>query len=389
MQLKTIIALGGCAFAFGDVLCALAPSLALLLTGRVIQAVGTGLTMPLVFTLIMQQVPLAQQGSFNGTAGMLIALAPSLGPTYGGLVTQLLIWRLIFWFVLPVGIISGLVAILNVEQVQKTVKQTFPFWQFLLVVAALVLIALGFNSAGSAGFLAPQFYLPILIAVVFLILFTRLALNAQVSLINVRIFRNGAFLKALCVYFVIQFVQIGINFLLPNFAQLALGTDAMTAGLMLLAGSLISAVLSPLAGRWMDNVGVKKPLRLGSCLLIFALVLFAFSVQHLTVAKIVVFYILYMAGFSLMFNNALTYGLQRLPERQMGDGNGTFNTLQQYAGSLGTAVMAAMLAFGAQLNPQAKAGIQTIAGSQLAFWVALGLIILVTIVVFSITDQTD
>lgn len=372
------------AFVLGGIICALAPSLPLLIAGRVIQALGTGLTMPLVFSLIMTNIPLAAQGKFTGTAGMLIALAPSLGPTYGGFVTQLWTWQLVFWITLPIGIISGLVALMNVEQGLAVKGEKFPFTQFILIVASLILIALDFNSAGTTGFLAPQFYGPLVIALILLYFFVKVSTGAQAPLINLRIFKQTAFSKALSIYFTIQFIQIGLTFVLPNFAQLALGKNALVSGLLLLAGSLVSAILSPLSGKFLDTVGIQKPLRGGSIFIVVALACFVLFAKHLTLILLALFYIIYMVGFSLMFNNSLTFGLQSLQPAQIGDGNAVFNTLQQYAGSLGTAIMAALLGLGGQLHPQLSVAQQTISGNQITLWVSFVIILIVAVLAFSV-----
>lgn len=114
---------------------------------------------------------------------------------------------------------------------------------------------------------------------------------------------------------------------------------------MLLAGSLCSAILSPLAGKLMDRRGIRRPFQIGSGFLLLATLSLAGLAQHLSVGLIIGLFVGFQIGFSCLFNNALTYGLQQLPPQLMGDGNALFNTLQQYSGSLGTAIMAVLITF--------------------------------------------
>ncbi len=388
-RLRTIIGVGGSAFVLGGVLCALAPSLTILLLGRIIQAIGTGFAMPLVFALIMRQVPFAKQGRYTGTAGMLIALAPSLGPTYGGLMTQLLSWRLVFWLTLPIGIISWWVAARHLKQTWKTERQSFPWGQFILIVAALGLMTLAFNTIGSAGFTSPRFYGLFLVACVVLAGFIGVASRSDQPLIQLTIFKHGTFSRALLLYFLIQFVQIGLTFLLPNFTQLVLGKNAMVSGLMLLAGSLTSAVLSPIAGIVMDRRGATAPLRIGASFLLFTMILFAALATRLSIPLIIGLFVLFQIGFSFMFNNLLTFGLQQLPRPNIGDGNAAFNTLQQYSGSLGTAIMAALLAFGGKLQPAATTVVQTQLGTQIALGLSLVVMLVVWGLAFTLKNQRN
>lgn len=373
---RTLINVGGGGFLLGGLLCAFAPNLLVLLLGRIIQAVGTGFALPLVFAQIMTQIPFNAQGRFTGTAGMLIALAPSLGPTYGGIVTQLLSWRLIFGITLPFGLMAWLVTVRNIRQTQPPVKQAFPMIEFALIVLALFLTILGINNVAGHGFSGRFVYFPLGLALIALIGFSYRATRRPHPLIHLQVFHQGTFTRALLVYFLIQLIQIGLTFLLPNFAQLALGQGIMLSGLMLLAGSLCSAVVSPFTGKLMDRVGIQIPARIGNGLLIGATLAMALLARHLTVGLIIILFAVFQVGFGFLFNNTLTFGLQQLPSNLIGDGNAVFNTLQQYSGSLGTAIMATLIAAGAQLAPHTTQAVQTTHGTQLALWFGVILIIL-------------
>lgn len=364
-------------FVLGGIVCALAPSLSLLMIGRLIQGVSTGLGMPLVFATIMSQIPLAIQGQYMGTAGLLIALAPSLGPSYGGLINQTLNWRAIFLIVMPIGIIAGIVGILAMPKVQKTKQMRFPLVQFGLLLIALVGLILGFNSIGTKGLTSILTWGSLLVGILALVGYVQLARRSQRPLIDLRIFKNGQFNLAIILYFSVQFVQLGQTFLLPQLAQLVLHQGSFAAGAMLLTGSLVAAFLSPIAGRLLDQYGVRVVALIGCSFVVVATVGMSLLVNgHLTSLLIIGGYLLYMIGFSFVFNNVLTYGLQQLPQNLLGDGNAAFNTLQQYAGSMGTAVVSAILAVS---TTQSNTTATILRGGQIAYWIlaVIGLILLV------------
>lgn len=184
------------------------------------------------------------------------------------------------------------------------------------------------------------------------------------------------------IYVFLQLVQISLTFVIPNLAQLTFNQSALVAGFLLLAGSLLSSFLGPVMGRLLDDRGPHFPLIAGSLCIMASLILFTVFIAHLTILTIIAFHVLYMLGFSMMYNNTMTLGLQQLNGPQIGDGNALFNMLQQYAGSIGTAVMAGIIAIGG-------AGIQNgatavLSGSRLAFIVLFCFTVAIALLAFAL-----
>ncbi|NME34742.1 multidrug efflux MFS transporter [Lactobacillus sp. MRS-253-APC-2B] len=347
-KLRSLIITSTLAFIVGGLLCALAPQLWVLLLGRLIQGISTGLAMPLLFFIIMQQVPFAMQGTYAGLGGMVIGLAPSLGPTYGGLITQFINWRVIFRIVLPIGIIFGLNGIVNVQQLSKPTAIRFQLLQYLLVAIGFICLEMGLNNAGTSGF-------------------GYLTSHREHPLVNTNVFADSIYLPCLLLYFMVQFIQIGMTFLLPNCAQLTLHQNSFVVGLMLLLGALISAVLLPLTGRLLDQSGIKKPLIFGALFTNLAVILMYVFSGQLSMWSLTIFYAVYMVGFGFLFNNVMTYGLQHLKPQLVGDGNALFSTLQQYAGSIGTAGVSTILAITAAQLPHQSTVVQTAMGTKYSY----------------------
>lgn len=366
-KLRQLVIFSTLCFVIGGLLCAMAPQLWLLLLGRLIQGVSTGIAMPLLFFVIMQQIPFELQGTYAGLGGMVIGLAPSLGPTYGGLVTQFINWRVIFWIVLPIGIIFGLIGMANIQQLSKPIKIRFQLLQYILVAVGFICLEMGLDSVATKGFSSPAFYGNVIVAVIALVLFGRLTSHKEHPLVNTNVFKDHIYLPCLLLYFMVQFIQIGMTFLLPNCAQLTLHQNSFVSGMMLLLGALISAVLLPLTGRMLDQSGIKRPLIFGALFTNLAVVLmYAFSSQ-LSMWSLTIFYAVYMVGFGFLFNNVMTYGLQHLQPQLIGDGNALFSTLQQYAGSIGTAFVSTILALSAAKLPHQSTVVQTALGTKNAY----------------------
>ncbi|OWP36594.1 MFS transporter [Limosilactobacillus fermentum] len=378
---RTILTVSVLASFFGGVICAAALNLPMILLGRVIQGAGTGMALPLLFTIIMTQVPRQQQGTYVGTAGMIIALAPSLGPTYGGTVLDLLDWRYNFIFTLPLIAIFGWVAIKNAIKNQPE-RHRFQLAEYLAIVVSLVALTLAVNQldAGLGDPLVSGGLLLFLAALVAFVVLTRRAGGHH--LLNLRILTNLAFTYSLLIYVFLQLVQISLTFVIPNLAQLTFNQSALVAGFLLLAGSLLSSFLGPVMGRLLDDRGPRFPLIAGSLCIMASLILFTVFIAHLTILTIIAFHVLYMLGFSMMYNNTMTLGLQQLNGPQIGDGNALFNMLQQYAGSIGIAAMAVIIAIGG-------AGIQNgatavLSGSRLAFIVLFCFTVAIALLAFAL-----
>lgn len=333
------IFIAGAIFAIiGDLLCALAGNFPMLLLGRLIQAIGTGISLPLLFNIILERAPLAKRGVFMGLGGLIISLAPALGPTFGGIVVYFLTWRDIFWIVLPLMII-GLVLGFAIEQVTPLRKERFDWLRLFLLAIVFISLTLGFNTVSTLGWINGQFGLALIVMVIALIAFIAVSKHSQRVLVNLDIFKNPVFSMALLAYVFIQFTNIGINFVLPNYAQIADHATSLIAGIIMLPGSLISGLLNPLWGRMYDEMGAKRPITIGNSIYFLAIILFAVTSFHLSPILILVYYALFAIGMTMSFSNTMTYALTIVGSEYEADANAVFNTLQQFAGSIGTAVV--------------------------------------------------
>jgi EmrB/QacA subfamily drug resistance transporter len=369
---KRLLIAGLAAFTVGDILCFSAPSLVLLMLGRVLQGISTGIVLPLLFALIMRWVPRAYQGRYIGSAGMTVALAPSLGPTFGGLITNFTSWRVIFISVLPLALIFGILSIGTVEKEPARTRK-FPWIQFLLLAIFFVGLTLGLNGLATLGALT---WLELGVSAAALGAGLYLMSHQKTQLIQLGIFRTRLFRLSLILYFLVQFIQMGMTFLLPNFAQEVLGQNSMIAGLLLLPGSLLSAVLQPVTGRFFDRHGMRGLLLSGGIGSLIAILGFFLLRNHLSITTIAILFAAYMFGFSCVFNNSLTVGLQNLKPSLIGDGNALFNTFQQYSGSLATGLVAAIVTGApalAQIRQQAAAFQY---GADWSFRLLLGMVVL-------------
>ncbi|GAX03680.1 major facilitator superfamily transporter [Secundilactobacillus pentosiphilus] len=342
-KIRSIFIFAGLSFIVGSFVCGLAPNFMTLLIGRLIQAVATGYAIPLLFAIILQQIPVARLGLFMGIGGMVVGVAPSIGPTYGGMNTYLFSWREIFWFILPVVVIAVLLGSFTITQKIKTRRDTFDLFGLILLGISFFLVAEGFTEAGNFGWLSSQFWGFLIAGLVVMALFVYHSFHSDRDLLDLSIFKSPTFVLSIMAYFLIQLMNIGISYLLPNYSQLVFGANSLAAGAAILLGSLVSGIVQPISGRLLDSHGAGYPIRIGSTLIVIAMLLFAIFGLHLTIPLIVFFYLIFGLGFGFSFGNVMTNGIKQVDDSLQQDANAAFNTSQQYAGSIGTAIMAAIL----------------------------------------------
>ena len=373
---RQLFVTGAGLFILGALICALAPNFPILLVGRLIQAGCAGIAIPLMVNVVVESVPRAKLGFYMGMTGLILMIAPASGPTFGGIMVSLADWRMIFWSTIPVEALVLIFGVRAIQQYTPTQAVKFDWRQFVLLAVAFVAVMLGFNSLTTAGWLSWQFLGGLVLGILALLGYVRVAKTSDRPLLKLEIFRNPIFTYSFFAYVILQFCNIGINFALPNYVQIVVGASSLAGGLMLLPGSLITAILQPWFGHLLDEHGAKLPILLGSSLFLVAALGFTVLGQHLSVVIVAVLYIVYSIGRSMAFSNTMTNGLKEVTIEQRADANAIYNTGQQFAGSLGTTILAALMSSvkGGGLS-YAHA---TALGSQLAF----GLILVLSIVNF-------
>lgn len=364
-------------FFIGSLVIGTANSFPIMLLGRIIQGLSTGLSVPLMFHLILSSVPRDRLATYTGMAAMIISLAPALGPTYGGILTEMWSWRMIFWLLMPFILLVLLLGIKNLTLQPEAPDDQFDIIGFMIISAILFLLDFAFSEAAKFGFDSFRFISLLVTSLILSVIYYHYNLHSSRHLIDFAIFKSKIVSWHILGYFLLQFINIGLSFVIPQVAQLVLGQNSSTAGLMLLPGALLGAITAPLAGRLMDYLGRPLPIVIGHCILLvgtFAYVIFS---HNLTVTLIVIFYMLVRLGFNLAYGNTITDASLNVAPQQKADINAAFNMAQQYAGSFGTGVLAAII--GVYQAQPGKVATTTSNGAGVDYWLLFGLAIITLI----------
>ncbi|MFR0610203.1 MFS transporter [Limosilactobacillus mucosae] len=365
------------AFMIGDLLCALAVSFPMLLAGRLIQAIATGFSTPMMFFLIFTQIPRERLGVMNGMAGMVISLAPALGPTYGGAVLATGSWRVIFWLILPLALLSLIAGQLTIRNQPVGNSQPFSFLALLLLAGSLFSIITGVARFGNSGWTSSCGML-LLLGLILFVGFVWQNKRGKTQLFDLSVFSQITVRFAEWTYFSLQFINIGASLVLPIYCEYVLHASSLTAGMVLLPGSLLGAVMAPLSGFLADRYGYGLPTRIGSVLIVLGTVGLLVFQAYLTPLYVMVLFIVMRLGFNAAFSNTIANASTLVSKEKSTDVNSIFNMTQQFAGSLGVGVMTALIALN-QNNGQGSMAIRTFKGSRLDF----GLLVVLAISVLA------
>ena len=357
-------------FLLGVLLDSYAPTMTILLVGRLLQGVGTGIALPLMFDIILTKSPVEKKGLMMGVGTMTTSIAPAIGPTYGGMLLNTLGWRSIFWFliVLLVGsLILGLVSI-PMSQVKRTEKFALSTFIFLAIGLGMLLLAIEQASIMwfiIAGVLLVGFYVS----------------NHKKSLLQLNIFKNRRFVLSLYSLLVYQAVLLGLSFILPNYLQLGLHASATAAGLFMFPGAVIGAVLAPISGRVLDKLGPTVPVFGGLIVAVSALIGIAILFPQLTYLQLMIGHIVMMTGLGFSYANLMTVTLGTLSDADHADGNSVINTMQQFVGASATAVVAQIFGNAVQKSPASG----VVSGSNWGVWL-LAILTVVSVIIFIINQ---
>ncbi len=332
----------------GTLIAAIAFNFEMLMVARVLQAIGMGLLIPLMFNTILIVYPPEKRGAAMGFVGLVIMFAPATGPTVAGILIEYLTWHYIFWLSLPFLVIGLLVGLKYLENVTELAKPRIDLLSIVLSTIGFGGVVFGFSKAGEGeqGWTSTIVVASIVIGLVALALFALRQIFMREPMMNLRVFKYPMFVVGLLMVLSCMMIILSSMIILPMYLQNGMRLSAFAAGLMLLPGSALNGILSPQMGRLFDKYGPKWLVIPG--LFIVAAMLWFFSGITLasSITLIVALHIGLMVGISMVWMPSQTNGLNQLPPELYPHGTAVMNTLQQVAGAIGTAVAISILTKG-------------------------------------------
>lgn len=347
-------------FVLGTLVAAIAPNFGVLLAGRMIQAVGSSVMAPILMNVMLISFPVEKRGAAMGMFGLVMIAAPAIGPTLSGWIVEHYDWRVLFEMILPIAVISLLFSIWKLENVLPNRKVTLDYFSLVLSTIGFGGILYGFSTAGNDGWTDPIVLTTIIVGVIGVALFVLRQLKIETPVLSMEIFKSPLFALSSVISAVLSMAMMGGMILTPAYVQNVRGIEPFESGLMMLPGAIVMALMSPITGRLFDKVGPR-------ILAVTGLIITSISTYYLskldidsTHLFIISIYTIRMVGISMVMMPIMTNGLNSLPARLNPHGTASNNTIQQVAGSIGTALLIAIMnarttAAGEDLAAQAQA----------------------------------
>ncbi|MFD1040415.1 MDR family MFS transporter [Virgibacillus byunsanensis] len=375
-------------FAVGTLICAIAPNFFILMTGRVVQASGAGIMLPLMMTVFFLIFPIEKRGAAMGIVGLVISFAPAIGPTLSGWVVEHYPWRAMFYIIFPLAIIDIIFAYYVMKNVTTRSFPKVDILSILLSTLGFGGLLYGFSSAGDNGWSSTIVVLSLVIGTISLLTFILRQFKLLQPILEFRVFKYKTFTITTAIGMIVFMALIGAETILPIYMQNMAGFSPMESGMMIMPGALLMGVMSPFTGRIYDRYGARWLVIGGLTIMTITTFMFTNLTIDTSLTYLTIVFAIRMLGISMVMMPATTAGLNQLPTRLIAHGTAMNNTMRQVAASIGTAILvtvmtASALDTGSNADPN-----KIIHGVNVAFYVATALSIIALVLSFYIKGTT-
>jgi MFS transporter, DHA2 family, multidrug resistance protein len=343
-------------FTVSSFLCGLAPNLAMLIIFRVLQGAGGGGLQPSEQAILADTFPPAKRGMAFAVYGVAVVMAPAIGPTLGGWITDNYTWRWIFFINIPVGILSLLLTSRLITDPPDMKRRKFSETKIDYIGLGFVALGLGtlqivLDKGQRDDWFESNFILTLaIIAATSLVFVIWWEWRHKDPIIDLHLFRDRTFGSANSLMFMLGFALLGSTLLLPLFMQTILGYTAQQSGLALMPGGFTIMVLMPLVGFLLSKYDARW-------LLVFGLCLLSFSLFHMTnfdldidFRTVTIARMFQAAGLAFLFVPINTAAYAYLPRSKNNAASGLMNLARNIGGSVGISVVTTMLDRRAQVH---------------------------------------
>ncbi|NWK84211.1 multidrug efflux MFS transporter [Staphylococcus sp. GSSP0090] len=324
-------------FFIGTIIAGFSPNFTVLLSARIVQAMGSGIMMPLMMTTILDIFEPHERGKYMGTFGLVIGLAPAIGPTLSGYLVEYFDWRSLFHVVAPIAALTFLGAIKFVKNVGTNKKAPIDILSIVLSVLGFGGLLYGTSSLSRDGWNDPVVLITIIGGLILVVLFIFRQTRLETPLLDFSVFKNSQFAVGIVIMAFTMIAMIGSETVLPMFVQNIMKDTALQSGLILLPGAIVMGIMSVVSGFLYEKYGAKILAFIGMLIVVVTSSYFIFMDENTSSAILATIYAIRMIGIALGLMPLMTHTMNQLSRDMNAHGSSMTNTVQQISASIGTA----------------------------------------------------
>ncbi|MQS88957.1 DHA2 family efflux MFS transporter permease subunit [Companilactobacillus mishanensis] len=330
-------------FFIGSLIGAIANQYLLVVLGRMIQAIGAGVMIPLVNVMAMRSTDKKHRGSVMGIIGLVFNFAPIIGPTLSGVVLDSFSWRYLFIMTMPFTLLSIILAVFQLPRITKETDLTFNVKGMVTASFALLCLLWSFSNIGEFNFVSWNILGLLIAGLVFTALFFKTQKGSSNPFVNLNVFKHTQFNIANILNMILMVTMYGNTILLPILIQNVFHKSALISGLVLLPGAMVTGIMSPISGKLFDKYPVRFLVLIGITIDCIGTTLQVLVTPGTSILMITLGQTIRQFGLVLVLIPIQTQALSYLPNEQIPDGVALYNTLRQVAASFGTALLIAII----------------------------------------------
>ena len=340
---RKLFIIGLALFTLGSLVCAISFNFPIMMSGRVLQAIGAGILMPLGSNVIVTIFPPEKRGVAMGTMGIAMILAPAIGPTLSGYIVQNYDWNVMFYGMFFIGIIAIVIGLFWFKLYQSTTNPKADIPGIIYSTIGFGSLLYGFSEAGNKGWGSTEIVTMFIVGTVFIIFFILRELRMKAPMLSLEVLKYPTYTLTTVINMIVMMSLYGGMILLPLYLQNLRGFSALDSGLLLLPGALVMGALGPVAGKLLDTIGIKPLAIFGIGIMTYATWELSKLNMDTTYLHIMWIYIVRSFGMAFVMMPIMTAGMNALPPRLISHGNAFLNTMRQLAGSIGTAILVTVM----------------------------------------------
>ncbi|WP_019241749.1 MULTISPECIES: DHA2 family efflux MFS transporter permease subunit [Bacillus] len=331
-------------FTIGTITAGFSPVFALLLIGRMIQASGAAIMMPLLMNVLLTSFPIEKRGGAMGIMGLVMIFAPAIGPTLSGWIIEHYSWPMLFHIISPIALLVLIFAFFKLNDKKEKVVIKLDVLSIILSSIGFGGVLYGCSTAGNKGWDDPQVYITLIVGVIALIVFILRQLKLEQPMLDFRIYKYPMFALGSAISITLNMALFSAMLLMPIYLQNLRGISPLDSGLLMLPGAIVMGIMSPITGKLFDKFGAKILALVGLSITIITTYYFSKLTFTTTYTTLIILYTIRMFGMSMVMMPIMTNGLNQLPLKSTPHGTAMNSTLSQVSGAIGGALLVTVMA---------------------------------------------